>query len=300
MKLRRQIAWMFVALAIAGCGRSTSTPLSSSAPQRIVSLTLASDELLCELVPLERIVGVTHLADDREISNVAGRYPPSIPRLKDKDAEGIIGLSPDLVCVAPYNSADFLQVLERSGLPAYRNEAVHGLDQIQEGIATFGQRVGEPQRARELVDRMQERRQHLARQVGNAKRRPRVLFWSAGFTAGSGTTIDDVIRAASGQNVAADRGMKGSAEIAPEQVIAADPEYVLVARWSGDEHDRGIENHALLRDLRAVREKRVIVISGRHLLSVSHHVMTGAEHLARRLHPECFASSAPSNRERPP
>lgn len=298
MMLRRPIVLALVMLAVAGCGRSTPPPHAQNAPQRIASLTLASDELLCELVPLERVVGVTHLVDDGEISNVVGRYPASVPRLKDKDAERIIGLRPDLVFVAPYNSADFLQVLERSGLPAYRNEAVHSLDEIQEGIAALGQRVGEPQRARALVEQVQGRRQQLTQQVANVKR-PRVLFWSAGYTAGTGTTIDEIIRVAGGANLAADRGMKGSAQIAPEQVIAADPEYVLAARWSGDEHDREIEKHALLRDLRAVREGRVIVISGRHLLSVSHHVMTGAEQLARRLHPECFVHSPTTDRERP-
>ena len=46
------------------------------APRRIVSTYLAADEILAELVPPERIAGVSIFADDPVISNVAGVYPP--------------------------------------------------------------------------------------------------------------------------------------------------------------------------------------------------------------------------------
>jgi iron complex transport system substrate-binding protein len=263
-------------------GSETTTPV------RIASLTLATDEILSELVPPERIVCVTYLADDPEISNVPGFYSKVVPRLRDTDPERIIGLNPDLVCVASYNSADFLKVMERSGLSIYRNEACNSMDEIEAGILDLGKRVGEPERARELVGRMRVRRKHLAKRLHDVPHRPRVLFWSAGFTAGHRTTINDIIREAGGINVATERHLVGSAEISPEQVIAADPEYILLSRWSADEREGHIENHPLLRNLRAVKEKRVIAIEGRYLTSLSHFVVEGAERLARKLHPDCF------------
>jgi iron complex transport system substrate-binding protein len=273
-------------LLVCGCGRSTPAPAPVQMPQRIVSLTLATDELLAELVPPERIAGVTYLVDDAEISNVAGRYPAAVPRLRDTAPERVLALGGDLVCVAPYNSADFLHLLEHSGVPTYRNSATHSLDEIEAGILALGERIGEVERARQLVERMQQRRERLARRLRGLEARPRVLFWSAGFTAGSGTIIDDLIRAAGGRNAAAERGLKDSTEMAPEQVIATDPDYVLTARWAGDPGQGSIAEHPLLRSLPAVRDRRVIVIEGRYLLSVSHHVVEGAERLAAVLHPE--------------
>lgn len=279
-------ACVIAALLVCGCGRSTPTPALVQAPQRIVSLTLATDELLADLVPLERVSGVTYLVDDAEISNVAGRYPGSVPRLRDTAPERVLALGGDLICVAPYNSADFLQLLERSGVPTYRNCTTHSLDEIKAGILTLGERVGEADRAWQLVERMRQRRERLAQRLGSVEGQPRVLFWSAGFTAGSGTTIDDLIRAAGGRNAAAERGLKGSTEISPEEVIATDPDYVLTARWSGDPGQGSIAEHPLLRGLRAVRDQKVIAIEGRYLLSVSHHAVEGAERLAAVLHPE--------------
>ena len=79
-----------------------------------------------------------------------------------------------------------------------------------------------------LVESMRERRRRLADQLHDLPRRPRVLYWAAGYTAGRGTTIDDIIREAGGVNVAAELGLEGSPEISPERVVAADPEIVLL------------------------------------------------------------------------
>jgi iron complex transport system substrate-binding protein len=296
MRLARWLgAFLLVGLiaAVAWIGTTAIGPSrarSTSPPKRIASITLGTDEILAELVPVERVVGVTYLVDDPEISNVPGRYPAKIPRLRDGGAERIIDLDADLVCVAPYNSADFLKVIERSGLATYRNEANTSIDAIETGILALGDRVGERGRADEIVARMRARRAAVAERLRSVAHRPRVLYWSAGFTAGKGSTIDDILREAGGVNVAAERE-HASAEISPEQVIAADPDFILSSLWSADERASTIENHPLLRSLRAVAEKRVIAIEGRYLTTVSQFVVEGEERLARRLHPDCFEKS---------
>jgi iron complex transport system substrate-binding protein len=284
-------ALLFLILATAGCTPSAerSTPAPAT-PLRIVSLTLATDEILAELVPVERIVAVTHFADDPDISNVAGRYPASVARLRNADPERVIALAPDLVCVASYNTADALKLLERAGLPIYRNEALHSLDEVEGGIVKLGARVGAPDAARRLVEQMRTRRRKLAQSLGNLSHRPRVLFWAGGFTAGKRTTVDDVIREAGGVNVAAELDLEDSVELAPERVIAADPEIILVARWASYQDQGQLESHPILRQLQAVRKGRVVAIEGRYLSSVSQFAVEGAEKLARRLHPERFTT----------
>lgn len=258
-------------------------------PQRIASLTLATDEILDELVPHERVVAVTHLADDVEVSNVAGRYATSIARVRDANPEQIIALQPDLVCVALYNTADSLELLVRSGLPIYRNESMSSFDEIEAGLERLGRRVGEPARSRAMVERMQTRRRRLADRLRGVPARPRVLFWSAGFTSGRGSTIDDIIREAGGVNVAAELGLADSVEIAPERVVAADPEVMLISRWKADDRQSEVANHPILRRLRAVREGHVVAIESRYLTTISQYAVEGAERLARALHPDRFA-----------
>lgn len=251
-------------------------------------MTLATDEMLAALVPAERIVCITQLADDSGVSNVAGFYPPAIPRIHEIRAERIIGLAPDLVCVAPYNSADALELLKRSGLSTYSNESVRTIDEIENGLTALGERVGEPERARLVIERMRARRRRLSERLNGVPLRPRVLFWSAGYSAGRGSTIDQLIVEAGGENVAASLKLDGSAEISPERVIAADPDFVLLSRWKADDRQGQIANHPILCKLRAVREGRVVEIESRYLTSVSQYVMDGVERLARALHPNRF------------
>lgn len=299
MKAHRWVTALALAAAVvAACAwraRSPGPPgeapgLSGAAPRRIASLTLASDEVLAELVPFDRVACVTRLADDREISNVSGIYPSGIPRLQAASVEKVLAMKPDLVCVASYNSADFLTVIEHAGLTVFRSPDCRTMDEIEDSILNLGRHVGKPLRARQVVDRMRDRRQRLAERLRGAAERPRVLFWSAGFTAGRKTTINDIIRESGGRNVAAENGLEGSTAIAPEQVIAADPDYVLLCEWSTDEREGQIKNHPLLRNLKAVRENRVIAVQGRYLTAVSHFVVEGAERLAHVLHRDCFDS----------
>src|SRR5947209_3341125 len=136
MSWRKWTGWLAFAAVATGLGiwlvsaPRTSGPFPNpAAPRRIASLTLATDEMLADLVPPERLACVTALADDPEISNVAGRFPANVTRLGNSDPERIIALAPDLVCAAPYNTADSLKLLERSGMAIYLNESVHGLDE---------------------------------------------------------------------------------------------------------------------------------------------------------------------------
>jgi iron complex transport system substrate-binding protein len=276
-----------------GCGREAKPSARPAVPVRIASLTLATDEILAELVPLDRVVCVTALADDPENSNVADRYPTQVQRLRDVNLERILALAPDLVCVAPYNTADSLRLLERSGLSIYRNEALHSLDEIEAGVRSLGERVREPGRARVLVEAMQARRRQLADRLRDLPHRPRVLYWSAGFTAGRATTVDDIIRESGGVNVAAELGFDGSPEISPERVVAVNPEVVLLARWKAGDDQGSIRTHPILRRLEAVRDGRLVIIDGRFLTSLSPSAVEGAERLAHALHPDRFLNETP-------
>src|SRR5262245_39297403 len=81
-------------------------------PARVASLNLAADEVLAEILPIERLVGVTSLVDEKGTSNARGRVPPAVPRFPKADLERLLSVRPDLVIVSEYTDADFLKLLE--------------------------------------------------------------------------------------------------------------------------------------------------------------------------------------------
>lgn len=274
-----------------GCSRPDSAASRfAAAPKRICSVNLGADELLYELVGVERVVAVNAFVDDPGLSNVAGKFPPELPRVR-AELEQIVALRPDLVCVNPFNSADFLDILQKSGLPYFRHNELTSFDGIRNCIIALGARVGEPARAKEIVDSMDRRLSAVDGKLVNLEKKPRVYYWAASWTAGKNSTIDEVIRRAGGVNAGAESGREGMYELSMEQILAIDPDILLLDARDTLAELPGRELPPQLHQLRAYQQKQVLYIPGRALCAVSHHIVTGVELLAKALHPERFAAN---------
>ena len=110
--------------------------------------------------------------------------------MRDSDAERILDLKADLVCVAPYNSAGTSSRCSScSGLATYRNEGNTSIDAIEAGILALGDRVSEPTRAEAIVGRMRPRRQRLAERLrGVSETAARSLLVGAASRPGRNST----------------------------------------------------------------------------------------------------------------
>ncbi len=277
--------WGLLILSAGLLGWGTPGRGEEAPPKRICSLTLATDEMLAALVEPERVVGVSRFVDSAGISNVVGRYPASIPRIR-ADLERIIALRPDLVCVASYNTADFLELLGKSNLPVFKHGDTNSLAGVMQALTALGERVGAQARAKRVVADMERRLSELRTALDSLSVRPKVLYWSDGWTAGGRTTVGEMIERAGGVNVAAD--LEGMKELSIERALAADPDVLLLVAWQAGKPATAEDLPPTLRALRAVREGRVLSVEGRYLSAVSQFAVDGAEHLARKLHPECF------------
>jgi iron complex transport system substrate-binding protein len=264
---------------------------ATEGPRRVASLNLTADELLVEMLPAERLVAVTRWADDADMSNVAGRVPPSAVRLPRADLERLIALRPDLVVVSEYTDADFLRLLEKSGLRHHRLGGLETLDGIRAAIVDLGQAVGTPEAAARLTARFDAVRADLARRLEGTER-PRVLYWADPHTAGAGTAIGSLIEAAGGVNVARELGLRGIVPLAGERAFAAEPDVFLVTKGSGA--SMALRRHPLLSRTRAVREGRIVEIPNPLLVALSDRAADAAWWLASRLHPARVPEAAPT------
>jgi len=267
------------------------TAAAADPPRRVASLNLTADELLVEMLPPERLVAVTRWADDPEMSNVAGRVPALAVRLPRADLERLIALGPDLVVVSEYTDADFLRLLEKSGLRHHRMGGLSSLLGIRAAILDLGRAVGTEAAAERLVARYDAVLADLGRRLEGATR-PRVLYWADPHTAGDSTSFGATIEAAGGVNVARELGLHGIVPISGERIFAADPDVFLVTAGSGA--DTALRRHPLLSHSRAVREGRVVGMPNRLLVALSDHAAEGCWWLAGRLHPDLVPPALPT------
>jgi iron complex transport system substrate-binding protein len=264
--------------------------VAAEAPRRVASLNLTADELLVEMLPPDRLVAVTRWADDADMSNVAGRVPASAVRLPRADLERLIALRPDLVVVSEYTDADFLRLLEKSGLRHHRMSGLDTLAGIRAAMLDLGTAVGAPDAAARLTARYDAVLDELARRL-EGDPRPRVLYWADPHTAGVGTAIGSVMEAAGAANVARELGLHGIVPLAGEKAFAADPDVFLVTAGSGAAE--ALRRHPLLSRTRAVREGQVVEIPNHLLVALSNRAADAAWWLASRLHPTRVPEAAP-------
>jgi len=274
---------------------STGAWAGEPAPRRVASLNLTADELLVEMLPPERLVAVTRWADDSDMSSVAGRVPASAVRLPRADLERLIALQPDLVVVSEYTDADFLHLLEKSGLRYHRLSGLATLAGIRTAITALGAAVDAPEAAAQLARRMDGVLSELARDLAGLPR-PRVLYWGNPHTAGADTTIGALIEAAGGANVARELGLRGIVPLSAERIFTAEPDLFLVTRGSGASEE--LRRHPLLSRTRAVREGRVVEMPNRLLVALSDHAADACWWLAGRLHPGRVPETLPAAAER--
>jgi iron complex transport system substrate-binding protein len=260
-----------------------ATAVAEDAPRRVASINLSADEVLAEILPPERLVGVTRWVDDPETSNAVGRVRPQVVRFQKTDMERLVALTPDLVIVSEYTDADFLRLLERSGLRWHRMSGLASLSGVRQAILELGRAVGEAAKAERLVAAYDLKLGDLASRLAGT-RRPRVLYWSGGMTAGADTAIGAVIEGAGGANVGREMGVTGIAPPGAERAFMSDPDVILVAHYPGSLE--AVTGHPLLKDLRAVREGRIVVMPNQLMVALSQYTADACVWLALRLHPD--------------
>lgn len=282
MSVLARAALVGLTLFAAAPARAAAGP---PAPQRVASLNLASDEVLADILPLSRLVAVTALVDEEGTSNIVGRIPKSIARFAKVDIERLIALRPDLAVVSEYTDADVLRALKQSGLNVHRMSGLDSLEGFRRALLDLGAAVGETEAAAALASEFESRRAALARRLEN-RRRPRVLYWASGFTAGARTAFDALIRCGGGENAAAPVGIVGIAPIGAERAYGLDPDWFFVGRY--EKTSAEIREHPLLSKTRAVKEGHVVEMPSELLVALNHHAAKSCEFMARALHSEVF------------
>ena len=300
--MRRSLSFIFalsLLLADLSGGLAASEPAPAKKPQRIVSLTLGTDEILFSLVDPKRIAAVTYLATDPGVSHVAAAAK-QVPNKIRANLEQVVALQPDLVLVATYTSTDVVKQLTEAGLPVVKLELFSSIDGIKENIRTVGRAVGEARRAEEVVAEMDRRLKILTERAAATQKRPGVLFYSpTGVVAGKETTFDEIATLTGARNRAAEAGLVGHQKMSVESLVQLDPEIVIVSDWNPEEPDfyQKLVVHPALGRLSAVRSRRVYAIPEKDLSTVSQHIVDGIEQVARIIHPEWFDAAARDPKE---
>jgi iron complex transport system substrate-binding protein len=262
-------------------------------PQRIISLTPATTELLFAIGAGPQIVGATKNCNypiaAEQLTRVGGGTLESLSH------ETIVSLHPDLVLCQWDNHQPLMETLDQLKIPTLAI-GPENLDELFVEAAMLGNVTGHAVEAEELVAQMTQRLETLTSRVSlipEAQRR-KVFYevWDDPLmTAGPGSFIGEVLRLAGMQNIFFD-ATRNYPKVSDEVVVARNPDVIL----SPSTHASKVSIEKLLErqgwgNVKAVREKQVYIINGDHVSRCGPRLLDALEEIIRVAYPDHVATT---------
>lgn len=201
-------------------------------PGRIVSGYYISSSALIALGLEDKLVGIEAKAGTRPIyarSAPALMELPSVGTAKEFDLEGCVALKPELV-ILPAKLKSAAETLEDLGIPVLLVNP-ESQQQMEQMVFLLGQATDTQDRAEALLGFIAEQREKLEALLAEGEK-PRVYLAgnsSLLCTAGAGMYQSDMMLLAGGENVAAGIADTYWADISYEQLLAWNPDYIVLA-----------------------------------------------------------------------
>jgi len=289
---KRLIGITVVAFVVFWTARPATMQQRGAAATRIVSLVPALTEMLFAIGAGPQVVAVSSFDE----------FPPqvkSLPRvgaLLDPDMERILALRPDLVL--SYGSQTDVQAqLARANIRvfSYRHAGLNG---IFTTLTDLGAAVGRPADADRLARELRGGLDAIqARVRGRGTPKTLLVFerdpasLRSVYVSGGVGFLHDMLGIAGGVNVFADVARE-SVQPSVETMLARAPEVILEVRATGllaaADVAQAKRVWGALGSVPAVKQGRIEILTGEHLVVPGPRVVQGTEAFARALHPDAF------------
>ena len=258
-------------------------------PQRIVSLTPATTEILFALGAGPRVIATTDFDD----------YPPEAVDLPDVasftavDVEKVVGLEADLVIAGGnfFNDPAAIAQLRELGVPVVVTYAPT-VDVVLKDIELVGQAVGLQPVAMELTASMRAGFDEIAAAVADAPR-PRVFYELDAttdiYTAADDSFIAEMIGLAGGEAITT--GSPTDFAISLEKLITADPEVIVLGDAAYGVTAEAVAARPGWDVMTAVRDGAIRPVNDLIVTRPGPRLVEGLRELALAIHPDAAVPS---------
>ncbi|EYE88553.1 ABC transporter substrate-binding protein [Fervidicella metallireducens AeB] len=252
-------------------------------PERIISLSPNITEIVTALNATERLVGRTDYCDYPEtIKSVA-----SVGSITEPSIEKIVELKPDIVIASSLLKKEIVDKIAALNVKIVMISEKESFDGVYTTIQKIGEIIDENNAAKNLIEGMKTKVSEVTEKVKNADK-PKVYYvvgygQYGDYTATRDTFISQLIEMAGATNIATDaEGWKYSLE----KIVEHDPDILICSKYFDTK--KGIEQSNGYKDLRAVKEGKLLEIDNNMLDRQGPRLAQGLEELAKLIHPELF------------
>ena len=272
---------IFFSFAFTNCtkkdAQNPNVKAKQSIPQRIVSLSPASTEILFAVGAENQIVAVSDFSD----------YPPqaqNLPKVggfdgKTLSLEKILSFNPDFVYLTNVMHNHLIPHFESLNIDYYLSDA-NSFEQVKNEILQIAKITGHPSNGENLVKEIDSAITKINSQ-NQLLQKPTVYWevWNSPFmSVGNSSFINDLIKTAGGINIFQEIA-QAYPTVSEETIVAKNPQIIIIPQNSGITVD-SVKNRKGWSQIDAVKNDKIFIVDDNLLTRSGARIGESAEYLA--------------------
>lgn len=249
----------------------------------------------------ERIVAVgpnaadlaSELAGDSVVASTAAPYQSSngVKQRVALDMKAIAALKPDIVIVEDDDgTTDLVRPLREAGVKVALLRAPKTVKEVEDQTRNVGQLLGRADKAESLITTMMNYirdTESLRFARRDAPKKTVAVYNENGLYGAPDTLIQDMLKYVNVDNAATKAGVKWSYMGKKDDLIKVDPDVIIVpadVKAPGFNRDAVLNsyyNDPALKNVKAIKNKKVVIISNEAMMAKTYHIGRGIYNMAQ-------------------
>lgn len=249
----------------------------------------------------ERIVAVgpnaadlaSELAGDSVVASTAAPYQSSngVKQRVALDVKAIAALKPDIVIVEDDDgTTDLVRPLREAGIKVALLRAPKTVKEVEDQTRNVGQLLGRADKAESLITTMMNYirdTESLRFARRDDPKKTVAVYNENGLYGAPDTLIQDMLKYVNVENAATKAGVKWSYMGKKDDLIKVDPDVIIVpadvkaAGFNRDAILNSYYNDPALKNVKAIKNKKVVIISNEAMMAKTYHIGRGIYNMAQ-------------------
>lgn len=270
----------------------------AEAPKKIITNSLAYQDILMELVPLESFVAVSSASLDYNYSLTADKAKLVKPKYNQPiTLETVLAYKPDVYITTDSSPQALTVSLKEMGVKVFIVKSAHSYVDIQHSIIKLAELTGQQSKGAAMLNKMDEQRKilndKLARIKPNEKRTVVELTYAGtyGMLQHVFAMLCDLSNCNNGMEI---MPVRSSMVVSKEKLVSLNPDVLFLPTWdakgnqNSDQYFEQIISDPAYKDMQCIKNKRVYKFPEKYRYCASQYIVDAAEAMAKLVYPECF------------
>lgn len=235
----------------------------------------------------------SELAGDSVVASTAAPYQSSngVKQRVALDVKAIAALKPDIVIVEDDDgTTDLVRPLREAGIKVALLRAPKTVKEVEDQTRNVGQLLGRADKAESLITTMMNYirdTESLRFARRDDPKKTVAVYNENGLYGAPDTLIQDMLKYVNVENAATKAGVKWSYMGKKDDLIKADPDVIIVpadvkaAGFNRDAVLNSYYNDPALKNIKAIKNKKVVIISNEAMMAKTYHIGRGIYNMAQ-------------------